>query len=123
MQSWCDVLENSELGNAMKAKGFWEKVINNFEKVTGSNRTYNSIISKWNIGFAPRVGAFCTIFNNMQKTRASGENDLHVYQKACAKYQVMHGHPFQLEHCWEVLRDHVAWKQVEMPHFQKPDNG
>ncbi|GKB32517.1 hypothetical protein Tco_0871918 [Tanacetum coccineum] len=37
-QAWCDVSENSEKGNNMKAKGFWEAVINYFEKETGSTR-------------------------------------------------------------------------------------
>ncbi|GKB64673.1 hypothetical protein Tco_0920859 [Tanacetum coccineum] len=31
-QAWCDVSENSEKGNVMKAKGFWEAVINYFER-------------------------------------------------------------------------------------------
>nr|GEW51030.1 hypothetical protein [Tanacetum cinerariifolium] len=37
-QVWCDVLENSEKGNGMKAKGFWEAVIKYFEMETGSTR-------------------------------------------------------------------------------------
>ncbi|GJY49215.1 hypothetical protein Tco_0439171 [Tanacetum coccineum] len=37
-QAWCDVSENNEKGNSMKAKGFWEVVINYFEKETDSTR-------------------------------------------------------------------------------------
>ncbi|GKE05830.1 hypothetical protein Tco_1397848, partial [Tanacetum coccineum] len=45
-QAWCDVSENSEKRNSMKAKGFWEAVINYFEKEIGSTRGYDSILSK-----------------------------------------------------------------------------
>ncbi|GJZ28927.1 hypothetical protein Tco_0573574 [Tanacetum coccineum] len=45
-QAWCDVLKNSEKGNSMKAKGFWEAVINYFEKEADSTRGYDSILSK-----------------------------------------------------------------------------
>ncbi|GKD23137.1 hypothetical protein Tco_1224840 [Tanacetum coccineum] len=46
-QAWYDVLKNSEKGNSMNAKGFWEAVINYFKKETGSTRGYDSILSKW----------------------------------------------------------------------------
>nr|GEV21128.1 hypothetical protein [Tanacetum cinerariifolium] len=31
-EAWCDVSENSERGNSMKTKGFWEAVIKYFER-------------------------------------------------------------------------------------------
>ncbi|GKA95130.1 hypothetical protein Tco_0817168 [Tanacetum coccineum] len=37
-QAWCDVSKNSERGNSMKTKGFWEAVINYFVKESGSTR-------------------------------------------------------------------------------------
>nr|GEU52189.1 hypothetical protein [Tanacetum cinerariifolium] len=37
-EAWCDVSENSDRGNNMKTKGFWEAVINYFVKETGSTR-------------------------------------------------------------------------------------
>ncbi|GKB27287.1 hypothetical protein Tco_0866688 [Tanacetum coccineum] len=45
-QAWCGVSENSEKGNSMKAKGFWDAVIKYFKKETGSTRGYDSILSK-----------------------------------------------------------------------------
>ncbi|GKD69430.1 hypothetical protein Tco_1323520, partial [Tanacetum coccineum] len=54
-QAWCDVLENSEKGNSMKVKGFWEAVINYFEMETGSTRGYDSILSKWKNRVRPRI--------------------------------------------------------------------
>ncbi|GJZ04380.1 hypothetical protein Tco_0537655 [Tanacetum coccineum] len=37
-QALCDVSENSEKGNSIKAKGFWEAIVNYFEKEIGSTR-------------------------------------------------------------------------------------
>ncbi|GJU05104.1 hypothetical protein Tco_1121534 [Tanacetum coccineum] len=42
-QAQCDVSENSEKGNSIKAKGFWEAVINSFEKEIGSTRGWLDI--------------------------------------------------------------------------------
>ena len=30
-------------------------------------------------------------------------------------------HPFTLDHCWEVLREHPTWKKAEMPTFFDQD--
>ncbi|GJU24876.1 hypothetical protein Tco_1163497 [Tanacetum coccineum] len=70
-QAWCDVSENSEKGNSMKAKGFWEAVIKYFEKETGSTRGYDSILSKWKNRVRPRYGWFCAIINNIQENHES----------------------------------------------------
>lgn len=45
-KAWCDTSENSITGNNQHAKGFWDKVIDYFEKEVGANRTYNSIVTK-----------------------------------------------------------------------------
>nr|GFA73539.1 hypothetical protein [Tanacetum cinerariifolium] len=38
-QGWCDVLENSILGNSMKAKGFWEAVSSQGRKKSKTSET------------------------------------------------------------------------------------
>ncbi|GKA43978.1 hypothetical protein Tco_0736702 [Tanacetum coccineum] len=77
-QAWCDVSENSIKRNAMKSMGFW---LNYFEKETGLNRGYDAILRKWKNRVHPRIGAFCTIFDNVQRRNESGSCDLTVYQK------------------------------------------
>ena len=113
--------ENNITGNNQHAKGFWDKVINYFEKEVGANRTYNSIITKWKNRIRPRVGQFCAIYDNCYKNFGSGENDLTVYRRACEEYQIVYKHDFVLEHCWEILRDHEVWKDTEMPSFLRQD--
>ncbi|GJX72308.1 ABC transporter G family member 7 isoform X2 [Tanacetum coccineum] len=90
-QAWCDVSENSEKKNSMKVKGFWEAVINYFEKETGSTR--------------------------------GGSNDLDVYHKACAEYKMMYRHDFTLGHCYNILKYHQGWLEIEMPNFYKTTKG
>nr|GEY48675.1 hypothetical protein [Tanacetum cinerariifolium] len=88
-QCWCDVSENSISRNSMKAKGFWEAFIKYFENETGSTRANHE----------------------------SGTNDLDVYQKACAEYKMMYNGDFTLEPCYNILKDHPSWKNVEMPNL------
>ncbi|GKD82508.1 hypothetical protein Tco_1349347 [Tanacetum coccineum] len=86
-QAWCDVSENNIAGNNMKTRGFWDAVITYFEKETGSTRANHE----------------------------SGTNDLDVYHKACAEYKMIYKQDFTLEHCYNVLKDHQGWLDVEMP--------
>ncbi|GJT25835.1 retrotransposon protein, putative, ty3-gypsy subclass [Tanacetum coccineum] len=118
-QGWCDVSENNISGNSMKAKGFWEAVIRYFEKETGSTRGYDSIVSKWKNRVRPKIGAFCAIIKNIEANHESGTNDLDVYQKACAEFKMIYKGDFNLEHCYNILKDHPGWTDVEMPHFFK----
>nr|GEY65418.1 hypothetical protein [Tanacetum cinerariifolium] len=48
--------------------------------------------------------------------------DLTMYQKACVGYAAEYDHDFSLEPCWQILKDHSAWKQVEMPLFYSKQN-
>ncbi|GJU58728.1 hypothetical protein Tco_1236494 [Tanacetum coccineum] len=104
-QGWCDVSENSISGYNMKAKGFWEVVIRYFVKETGSTRGYASIVSKWKNRVRPRIDAFCAIIKNIKATHESGTNDLNVYHKACAEYKMIYKGDFNLEHCYNILKD------------------
>ncbi|GKD37590.1 retrotransposon protein, putative, ty3-gypsy subclass [Tanacetum coccineum] len=111
-QAWCDVSENNIDGNSMKSKGFWDAVIRYFEKETGSSRGYDSIVSKWKNRVRPRINTF-------DANHESGTNDLDVYHKACTEYKMMYKSDFTLDHCYNVLKDHLGWKDVEMPYFYK----
>nr|GEU53251.1 glutathione S-transferase T3-like [Tanacetum cinerariifolium] len=109
-------------GNAIKSKGFWLTVIEYFEKETGSHRGYDSILSKWKNRVRPRIGAFCAIFYNVQRMNESGLCDHIVYQKACLEYAAEYDHEFSLEPCWQLLKEHPAWKQVEIYAFYAKQN-
>ncbi|GJS73399.1 retrotransposon protein, putative, ty3-gypsy subclass [Tanacetum coccineum] len=116
-QAWCDVLENNIVGNSMKTKGFWDAVITYFENETGSSRGYDSIVCKWKNRVRPRIAAFCAIIHNVKENHESSANDLDVYHKACAEYKMIYKQDFMLEHCYNVLKDHQGWLDVEMPSF------
>ncbi|GKD54804.1 hypothetical protein Tco_1288191 [Tanacetum coccineum] len=105
-QGWCDVSENSISENNMKAKGFWEAVIRYFREETGSTRGYDLIVSKWKNRVRLRIDAFCSIIKNIEANHESGTNDLDVYHKACAEYKMIYKGDFNLEHCYNILKDH-----------------
>ncbi|GJX64492.1 retrotransposon protein, putative, ty3-gypsy subclass [Tanacetum coccineum] len=88
-----------------------------FENKTGSTRGYDSVVSKWKNRVRHGIGAFCAIIKNIEANHESGTNDLDVYQKACAEYKMMYKGDFTLEHCYNILKDHPGWKNVEMPYF------
>nr|GEW09001.1 hypothetical protein [Tanacetum cinerariifolium] len=46
-----------------------------------------------------------------------------VYQKACAEYKMMYMHDFTLEHCYNILKDHQGWLDIEMPTFYNNTKG
>ncbi|GJT75011.1 retrotransposon protein, putative, ty3-gypsy subclass [Tanacetum coccineum] len=90
-----------------------------FEKETGSSRGYDSIVSKWKNRCSAQNSAFCAIINNVEANHESGTNDLDVYHKAYAEYIMMYKSDFTLDHCYNILKDHLGWKDVEMPYFYK----
>ncbi|GJZ02124.1 hypothetical protein Tco_0520085 [Tanacetum coccineum] len=67
----------------------------------------------------PRIARFCAIINNIEQNHESGSCDLIVYQIACAEYKLMYEHDFTLELCWNILKDHQALLEVEMPSLYK----
>ncbi|GJW40897.1 retrotransposon protein, putative, ty3-gypsy subclass [Tanacetum coccineum] len=92
-------------------------------KRTKSNRQVEKrlrcakLVSKWKNRVCHRIGAFCAFIKNIEANHESGINDLDVYQKACAEYKMMYKGDFTLEHCYNILKDHPGWKNVEMPYF------
>ncbi|GKB69477.1 ABC transporter G family member 7 isoform X2 [Tanacetum coccineum] len=39
------------------------------------------------------------------------------------KYELVYGHPFTLEPCWNILKGLATWKEIEMPSFYKKTKG
>nr|GEW42584.1 retrovirus-related Pol polyprotein from transposon TNT 1-94 [Tanacetum cinerariifolium] len=66
---------------------------------------------------------FCAIINNIEHNHENDSCDLTVYQKASLEYKLMYGHASTLEPRWNILKDHQAWLEVEMPSFYKNTKG
>ncbi|GJY74593.1 glutathione S-transferase T3-like protein [Tanacetum coccineum] len=94
-----------------------------FDKETGETQGYDATTSKWKNRVRPRIGAFCAIIDNVERKNESGSSDLTVNQKALAEYEAQYEHPFTSEPCWNILKDHAVWKEVEMPNFYKKIKG
>ena len=74
-------------------------MIDYFKKETGSDRTDNSIMSKWKTRIRGLVANFCAIVDNVKYTHGSGENDADDMSKALMEYRVCYGH---VSLCWSV---------------------
>ncbi|GJU36788.1 hypothetical protein Tco_1185142 [Tanacetum coccineum] len=42
------------------------------------------------------------------------------FKNALAEFQNGYGHPFAMEACWRILKNHATWTEVEMPTYQRP---
>nr|GEX25833.1 hypothetical protein [Tanacetum cinerariifolium] len=80
------------------------------------NRITKSIMKS--MGFWLKV----TEYFEKETGNESGSCDLTVYQKACVKYAIKYDHDFSLEPCWQILKNHSIWKEVEMPSFYSKQN-
>ena len=80
-------------------------------KPTSSERSYDSITTKWKTRIHSRVAKFCVIMSKSKDSHGSGENDAEDYSKSLREYRLLYGHEFTLKECWEILRGHNAWKK------------
>nr|GEW17230.1 ABC transporter G family member 7 isoform X2 [Tanacetum cinerariifolium] len=74
-----------------------------------------------------KVKGFCeAVINYFKKETGStigGSNDLDLYHKACAQYKMIYMHDFTLGNCYNILKDHQGWLEIEMPNFYKNTKG
>ena len=56
--------------------------------------------------------------NKIKDNHGSGESDVDDLSKALRVYCMIYGHDFTLGECWKILRNHDAWKNLEMPAFR-----
>ncbi|GJU09010.1 hypothetical protein Tco_1125440 [Tanacetum coccineum] len=108
---------HSEDGNPARA---------NIKQALGRNgatiRGYDTIIVKWKILISPKVVAFSVVYDSVQRMDENGSSGLVLFQNALAEFETGYEHPFTIEACWRILKNHEAWTEVEMPSFnQRPD--
>ncbi|GJT93145.1 hypothetical protein Tco_1081990 [Tanacetum coccineum] len=61
----------------------------------------------------------CGKAKTVQRMDENGSSDLVLFQNALAEFQTGHGDPFTIEACWRILKNHVAWTEIEMPTYQR----
>ncbi|GJZ74420.1 hypothetical protein Tco_0638566 [Tanacetum coccineum] len=115
-------MENYVTRDAMK-RGFWSEVFAYFEKEMGENiRGYDTIVTKWKHSIRPKIVAFSVVYDSVQRMDESGSSNLALFQKALAEFETQYGHPFTIEACWRILKNHAAWTEIEMPLFNQRRN-
>nr|GEZ48666.1 putative RNA-directed DNA polymerase, eukaryota, reverse transcriptase zinc-binding domain protein [Tanacetum cinerariifolium] len=63
---------------------------------------------------SPKVVAFSVIYDNVQQMDENGSSDLVLFQNALTEFQTGYGHPFTMEACWRILKNHAAWIEIEV---------
>ncbi|GJV78645.1 hypothetical protein Tco_1514515 [Tanacetum coccineum] len=101
-------------------KGFWLQVLANFQKEMGENiRGYDTVVVKRKNSIHPKVAAFSVVYDSVQRMDKNGSSDLVLFQNASAEFQTGYGHPFTMEACWRILKNHAAWTEIEVPTYQR----
>ncbi|GJU90585.1 hypothetical protein Tco_1303008 [Tanacetum coccineum] len=121
--AWCNAMDTYVTRDIHSRKGFWEEVFANFEKdMGGTIRGYDAIVSKWKNSILPKVVAFSVVYDGVQRMDENGSSDLVLFQNALAEYQTRYEHPFTMEACWRILKNHPAWTTIEVPTYQDRNN-
>nr|GFA09072.1 hypothetical protein [Tanacetum cinerariifolium] len=97
-KGWLAIFENNKHGNARKEHGFWYEVLQYIESKTNpyGRRTYDM---------------------------ENGVGDEDYIQRAMIHYQIETKLPFQLHHCYEVLKDSPKWQEQALPKFSTESEG
>ncbi|GJT96670.1 hypothetical protein Tco_1092188 [Tanacetum coccineum] len=113
-------MENYNAGDMRT--GFWSVVFANFQKEVGKTiRGYDTVVVKWKNSIRPKVVVFSVVYDSVQRMNENGYSDLVLFQNALAEFQTGYAHPFTMEACWRILKNHEAWTEVEMPTYQRHD--
>nr|GFA29730.1 hypothetical protein [Tanacetum cinerariifolium] len=49
----------------------------------------------------------------------NGSSNLVLFQSALAEFETGYGHPFTMKACGRILKNHLAWTEIEMHIFNK----
>ncbi|GJZ86584.1 hypothetical protein Tco_0658194 [Tanacetum coccineum] len=121
--AWCNAMDTYGTREIHGRKGFWEDVFANFEKdMGGTIRGYDAIVSKWKNSIRPKVAAFSVVYDSVQRMDENGSSDLVLFQNALAEFQTGYRHPFTIEACWRILKNHPVWTEVEVSTYQRRNN-
>ncbi|GKA39593.1 hypothetical protein Tco_0732144 [Tanacetum coccineum] len=96
----CNAMDNYGTRDAMK-RGFWSEVFANFEKEIGG--LFEDTIpssSNGNIRFVLKLMRLASL----------------------PEFETQYGHPFTMEACWRILKNHIACTENEMPSFNQRHN-
>ncbi|GJR23344.1 hypothetical protein Tco_0971871 [Tanacetum coccineum] len=57
------------------------------------------------------------VYDSVQWMDENGSSDVVLFQNALAEFETGYVHPFTMEACWRILKNHETWIEVEMPSF------
>ncbi|GKA92022.1 hypothetical protein Tco_0813947 [Tanacetum coccineum] len=85
-------------------------------------RGYDTVVVKWKNSIRPKVVAFSVVYDSVQHMDEIGSSDLILFQNALTEFQTGYSHPFTMEACWMILKNHADWTEIEVPTYQRRNN-
>ncbi|KAJ0575777.1 putative glutathione transferase [Helianthus annuus] len=113
-KAWVHCSTDKKKGNQQTRDCFWPKILDHYNAtVGGSNRTVHQVRSKW-IPMMTKINYFNGLYQQADRTRESGCNDLNVMKIALKDFQNKYSSGFQHVEAWEVVRKHDKWAQIPL---------
>ncbi|XP_022003368.1 glutathione S-transferase T3-like [Helianthus annuus] len=113
-KAWVHCTTDKKKGNQQTCDGFWRSILDHYNvTVGGSNRTVHQVRSNW-IPMMTKINHFNSLYQQADRTRDSGCDDLDVMKIALKDFQNKYPSGFQHVEAWEVVRKHDKWAQVPL---------
>ncbi|PWA53241.1 myb-like domain, Myb/SANT-like DNA-binding domain protein [Artemisia annua] len=109
--SWIKISVDREVGDRQKKDGFWGRVTGHFKTlVPGTERNHHQLNSKWT-PMHHMIQMFNGYYIQAKRVKASGCDDLQVYETALLDFEKHFKKAFSHTKAWHVLKDQEKWKE------------
>jgi hypothetical protein len=123
-QSYLNISEDANVGNAQRRKKFWARVLQDFiQRLGGSDRTTHQLNSKWR-DLNNRVSLFYGLYNNNCNNRGSGQSEVDVMNVTHEQYRAVKKKAFTSLLVWDAVKEHPRWAPIPLAELiQSPTSG
>ena len=119
-QSWVNVSEDAEIGNAQRLDAMWKRIADDYNK----NRPANCPVRRWDLlkthfyTLQRFVSAFNGLYNQMKRDWGSGQSDVDILMHAMKEWAQSHNNnAFTHLGMWNTLKESPKWiNQQERDH-------
>ncbi|EFP89512.1 uncharacterized protein PGTG_15661 [Puccinia graminis f. sp. tritici CRL 75-36-700-3] len=125
--AWLNTSRDTIVGKGQKATTFWERIhstlsdlINEYndEKKKSKNfkplplRPVGAVECRWG-HILKCVNKFAGYYSNVERRLKSGKTRDDILTEAKELYKTTSGSPFNLDHCWGILKDTPKWQATQ----------
>ena len=124
ISGWLHTSLDSITGTGQKEEAFWLRVQNFFAENSppgAKRRGRVPLKSRWS-RINLLVSKFVGCYDQQEREYHNGENPDNMMSRALADFQSKEGFPFNLQHCWKILRHEPKWRTHNEPTPQPTPN-